>query len=773
MSQDAGPGRQAPRWLRPALLGLGFVAAAIAAFWWWRGGEDVREILAGELDPLADHGLIEALEASSHAAGHPPALVLDGRRAGALPHAWKPAGPGPAHLTITWRAPVSLRGVALDWAEAPASYELLLDDAAVPVAPQASGQHLVWLPAPQAASRLTVRIAGGDGALAEIAPVHDGMRTWLVSRDGSGDWEAEVLGAYGVPTLGRVVARGAWDAVLDHARVVLVTNEAWDASGRAILRQFVERGGTVIELGPRSRVADAASGNDAPAAGEPAREGTGAYRIVDGALAGVRWPVAIEPDGPQPAGQLPEQPAGQVPGQAPEQLPEQLPEQPADVLVTAARGDTRAALVTRRRLGAGQVIRWHGDVGEAVRRLRQGDPALADRDVDGVGGIQPADLFAGQQTRADHDLPGADLLGFALLAQIASAPGPDVFVAALPGAADSLLVLTADQDFIPADAVRMQSEAAGQAGLTALLTAEEIGARPDVSYDVAYARAAGGMIPRATAEALAGRGHEIGVHPNLWQLEPGAFASAIAAHADAFAASYGKRPALVRNHHLVWEGYTEMARHHAAAGLRMNLDYMALAIPPHGELGFMSASALPMRFGEASGTVLPIHHQPTLLDDHVLLPAELGYQPYTLASLIARSRAVIEIACRHGLPVVVNHHPYFWLETGGAWQTALLAQARERKLEVWGAGAWLGFVERRRQTVVLDQGQGRFTVASAPGVTLLVEGTGAAPAAAGARDAERAPRLDGAPVAVAGRRSLAGMDVRLLTLPGGRHELEP
>lgn len=761
MSQDAGQRRQAPRWLRLALLGLALVVAALAAFWWWRGGEDAPEILVGELDPLADHGSIEALDASSYAAGHPPALVLDGRRAGALPHAWKPAEPGPAHLTITWRAPVTLLGIALDWAEAPASYELLLDDAAVPVVPHAPGQHLVWLFGPRAASRLTVRIAGGDGALAEIAPIHDGMRTWLVSRDGSGDWEAEMLGAYGVPTLGRVVAPGAWYAVLDHARVVLVTNEAWDASERAILRQFVERGGTVIELGPRPRIADA-SGNDAvPAAEEPAREGAGAYRIVEGPLAGVRWPVAIEPDGPQPAGQ----PA--------EQLPGQLPEPPADVLVTAARGDTRTALVTRRRIGAGQVIRWHGDVGEAVRRLRQGDPALADRDVDGVGGIQPADLFAGQQTRADHDLPAADLLGFALLAQIASAPGPDVFVAALPGAAESLLVLTADQDFIPADAVRMQSEAAGQAGLTALLTAEEIGARPDVSYDVAYARAAGGMIPRETAESLAGRGHEIGVHPNLWQLEPRDFASAIAAHADAFAANYGKRPALVRNHHLVWEGYTEMARHHAAAGLRMNLDYMALAIPPHGDLGFMSASALPMRFGEASGAVLPIHHQPTLLDDHVLLPAELGYQPYTLASLIARSRAVIDIACRHGLPVVVNHHPYFWLETGGAWQTALLAYARERGLEVWGAGAWLGFVERRRQTVVLDQGQGRFTVTSAPGVTLLVEGTGAAPDAAATRDAERAPRLDGAPVPAAGRRSLAGMDVRLLTLPGGRHELEP
>lgn len=761
MSQDAGPGRQGPRWLRPALLGLTLVVAASLAFWWWRGGavaHDAPDIRVGELDPLADHGLIEALDASSHATGHPPALVLDGRRAGALPHAWKPAGPGPAHLTITWRAPVVLRGIALDWEEAPASYELMLDDAAVPVAPQASGHHLVWLPAPQAASRLTVRIAGGDGALAEIAPVHDGMRTWLVSRDGSGDWEAEMLGAYGVTTLGRVVARGAWQAVLDHARVVLVTNEAWDAPGRAILRQFVERGGTVIELGPRPRIADAASGNDAvPAAEEPARDGAGAYRIVEGALAGVRWPLAIAPDGP---------PAEQPPGQ--------LPEPPADVLVTAARGDTRTALVTRRRIGAGQVIRWHGDVGEAVRRLRQGDPALADRDVDGVGGIQPADLFAGQQTRADHDLPAADLLGFALLAQIASAPGPDVFVAALPGAADSLLVLTADQDFIPADAVRMQSEAAGQAGLTALLTAEEIGARPDVSYDVEYARAAGGMIPRETAAALAGRGHEIGVHPNLWQLEPRAFASAIVAHADAFAANYGKRPALVRNHHLVWEGYTEMARHHAAAGLRMNLDYMALAIPPHGDLGFMSASALPMRFGETGGTVLPIHHQPTLLDDHVLLPAELGYQPYTLASLIARSRAVIDIAARHGLPVVVNHHPYFWLETEGAWQTALLALARERGLPVWGAGAWLGFVERRRQTVVLDQGQGRFTVASAPGITLLVEGTGAAPdATAATHDAERAPRLDGAPVTAAGRRSLAGMDVRLLTLPGGRHELEP
>jgi hypothetical protein len=626
------------------------------------------------------------------------------------------------------------------------------------------------------------------------------MRTWLVRRDGTGDWEAEMLAAYGVTTLGRVSTRGPWRAVLAHARVVLVTGEAWDAADRASLRQFAERGGTVIELGPAARIADGASGSasgnedaatpapavsgsedaatpapavsggasgnedaatpapaasgsasgnedvatpapggagPAPGGAGPARGIAGDYRVTEGVLAGVRWPGEIEPEVVPAAGA------------------------PAEVLVTAVRGDVRVALVTRRRIGAGQVIRWHGDLGDAVRRLRQGEPAQADRDVDGVGGIQPADLFAGRLTRADHDVPAADLLGFALLAQIASAPGPDVFVAALPDAAQGLLVLTADQDFIPADAVRLQSEAAGRAGLTALLTAEDIGARPDVSYDVAYARAPGGMIPRDTAEALAGRGHEIGVHPNLWQLEPGRFAAAIATHADTFAANYGQRPALVRNHHLVWQGYTGMARLHAAAGLRMNLDFMALAIPPHGDLGFMSASGLPMRFGDPEGTVLPILLQPTLLDDHVLLPAQLGYRPYTLPSLIERSRAVIEIACRHGLPVVVNHHPYFWLETQGAWQAALVADARGRGLAVWGAGAWLAFVERRRQAVVLDPGQGRFTVASAAGVTLLVEG------------AARAPRLDGKPAPAAGARSHAGVEFGLLILPGGRHELEP
>jgi hypothetical protein len=70
------------------------------------------------------------------------------------------------------------------------------------------------------------------------------------------------------------------------------------------------------------------------------------------------------------------------------------------------------------------------------------------------------------------------------------------------------------------------------------------------------------------------------------------------------------------------------------------------------------------------------------------------------------------------VPIVVNHHPYWWAETDEAWQRALARQAAERSLPIWPAGRWLRFIEARRATRVYRNPGGFEVQVAGPGVTL-------------------------------------------------------
>ena len=47
--------------------------------------------------------------------------------------------------------------------------------------------------------------------------------------------------------------------------------------------------------------------------------------------------------------------------------------------------------------------------------------------------------------------------------------------------------------------------------------------------------------------------------------------------------------------------------------------------------------------------------------------------------------------------MTINHHPYWWAQTGNEWQAAIVKQAGKLGAPIWSATSWLNFNDARRQ----------------------------------------------------------------------------
>jgi len=383
--------------------------------------------------------------------------------------------------------------------------------------------------------------------------------------------------------------------------------------------------------------------------------------------------------------------------------------QPEPVLTT---GDGQSGLVMVR-TGDGSCVRWLGDLARSVQYLRQGNPNLADQDSNGRGGVQPQDLFAGMIAPEDFRYPSADHLVEKSLALLAI----PFRLHPMPPQAKGLVIYTADQDYVPAAGVLAQSEDAA-VPMTWLLTDSQVGSKPDVDFGT-YSEPA---LAEQTLDAVRRWGSGAGVHPNLVALSADQMRSVVVEHIRRFRERIRQIPRVVRNHHLVWKGYTEMAAIHAEAGLTLNLDYMALAFRGEGALGFLNASGYAAAFAANNGHVLPILQQGTQIDDHVLLPERFQYDGMDAEKLSRFAEQLIANANgQDPVPITVNHHPVWWYKTGGQVQARILAAARGAGSLIWSADRWLAHLQAVRTTVVdYDETTGILTVQSGDSDTALL-----------------------------------------------------
>ncbi|MFW2388812.1 MAG: hypothetical protein ACN4G0_10775, partial [Polyangiales bacterium] len=423
--------------------------------------------------------------ASTEAVDAPASAVLDGRSNVDLGASWRAMPDDSSPWIEVWSvAPLPVRALAVRLTSGDPASLRLETEANKSIRPIEVGERdAVFLLDPK---RQTARwrLRGASSA-SRIEPLIGATPIVVIDRDGHGDALLEILRGYGIPA--------SWMPALPKQVREWLPKDAWVAlpSDPApspladALREFARAGGQVFESSSSSPVCAAPS---------PRSDAASGARLVG--------------------------PAFEEEIAYPEALTKESPCRDCSERQVLLQSNAGMPALVLHRVGAGRCLRFQGDLVEGVRRMRQGDPSLADRDTNGREGIQPSDLFVGQLRPADASRPHADLLVESVLAALEL----PFRLHALPAHAPGLTIFTADQDYVPEAGVDAQLEDGAPEALTLLLTDARFGGKPDVDFGPEHppTLSASWAAERATDQV------ELGVHPNLLGVSEDAYASILA-----------------------------------------------------------------------------------------------------------------------------------------------------------------------------------------------------------------------------------------------------
>jgi hypothetical protein len=384
------------------------------------------------------------------------------------------------------------------------------------------------------------------------------------------------------------------------------------------------------------------------------------------------------------------------------------------------RTDFPALTVHRHRRG--QAALWPFDLARSVAYTRQGNPAWANQERDGVEGVRAADMFKGWVDLDRLGIPQADeqqrLLAnlLSVLSQDAR-PLPRLWY--FPGAAQTMFIATGDSHGNPASAIEdVLARVEGRGGHMSiyytvypssdLRRAAKKALLPMAKLPLVEDVLAGqhGPTPAQVAD-WRGRGHEFGLHPYV---EDGLDAGWRRYWQEFTGVGYGPVSPTTRTHRVLWEGWVETARVQAARGIRLNLDYYHFGPAfwyeaGKGPCGYFTGSGLPMKFIDERGRILHIYQQLTqLADEHLLaLPWITGYEPrLTAGEAIEVSRTLLRRSLdgAYGAITAQFHVDPFVLGGQAAseeahWLEGTLDYAAVQGIPIWSAKEWLRFTEIR------------------------------------------------------------------------------
>ena len=369
-------------------------------------------------------------------------------------------------------------------------------------------------------------------------------------------------------------------------------------------------------------------------------------------------------------------------------------------LYTSATASTSNPAVTIRSVGSngGQASAFTFDLARSVVYTRQGNPAWAGQDRDGLLPVRPNDLFYGAKAgdvqpdwldTSKIAIPQADeqqrlLANLITYVSADRVPVPRFWY--LPRGEKAALVLSGD-DHSPSNAV----------GATAATFDLLKSLSPPGCVVAAWecARSSSYIYPdspltNAQASAYVGQGFEVGLHPiatclggtlpTRSELE-GYFDSQL----SAFAARYTGVPSPVssRTHCVLWPDWATVPKVELARGIRLDANYYHY---PAGWIGgapgFMNGGGFPMRFADTDGTPIDVYQQHTNLTDEsgqqypaaveALLDRALGAEAYYGAfganihtddpSHGSNLETVVQAALSRGVPVVSYKQMLDWVD---------------------------------------------------------------------------------------------------------------
>jgi hypothetical protein len=294
--------------------------------------------------------------------------------------------------------------------------------------------------------------------------------------------------------------------------------------------------------------------------------------------------------------------------------------------------------VTLRTVGSsgGQAAAFTFDLARSVVYTRQGNPAWAGQERDGVTGIRPDDMFYGAKTgdvqpdwidTSKIAIPQADeqqrlLLNLITQTERDKLPLPHFWY--LPRGNKAVVVLSGD-DHAPTEAPG--GTASNFDRFKALSPAGCVVADWQCVRSTSYVFPQNPMSD-AQAAAYAAQGFEIALHPVVASCPTTVISqSALSAYFDnqlaAFRTTFPSLAAPVssRTHCVYWPDWASNAKVELAHGIRMDANYYHypsswLANKP----GFLNGGGFPMRFADLDGTPIDVYQENTAMVDETLQP---------------------------------------------------------------------------------------------------------------------------------------------------------
>jgi Domain of unknown function (DUF4082)/Bacterial Ig-like domain/Bacterial Ig domain len=359
-------------------------------------------------------------------------------------------------------------------------------------------------------------------------------------------------------------------------------------------------------------------------------------------------------------------------------------------LYSNATTATANPAVTTRGAGTGSASAFTYDLATSVVYTRQGNPAWATQERDGLAPIRSDDKYFGNASgdpRPDWidlskvAIPQADeqqrlLANLILHVNQAKKPLPRFWY--FPYGKKAAVVMTGDDH-----------ANGGTAGRFEQLLAESAPGCSVADWEclrgTSYLYTASPLTD-AQASTYHAAGFEVGVHINTdcANYTPASLQATYVAQIAEWQAKYASvpAPATQRHHCIVWSDWTSGADVQLANGMRLDTSYYFWPPGWVGNVpGLFTGSAMPMRFSSLSGNLIDVYQAATQMTDEsgqtypftidTLLDRAVGaegyYGAYTVnahtdISIIPESTAVIASAKARGVPVVSSRQMLTWLD---------------------------------------------------------------------------------------------------------------
>ena len=298
-------------------------------------------------------------------------------------------------------------------------------------------------------------------------------------------------------------------------------------------------------------------------------------------------------------------------------------------LYSNASTATTSPAVTVRTVGAngGHAAAFTYDLDRSIVYTRQGNPAWAGQERDGVVPIRPDDMFFGAKTgdvqpdwldTSKISIPQADEQQRLLVNMIESMARPVPRFWYLPRMLKAALVLTGDDHAVGGTAGRFDQElAASPAGCSVALW--------QCIRSTSYIYPAS-PLTNAQAASYIAQGFEVALHvapAGVNQLtcvdfQPANFDNIFTTQSNAFFAKYTSVPPLAthRTHCVTWDDWATVPKVEAAHGITFDTNYYHYPGAWIGtKNGFMTGSGFPMKFADTNGAIIPIYQENTELTD--------------------------------------------------------------------------------------------------------------------------------------------------------------